>query len=125
MAKNFGKMHMKMIEIPPVHFFKVHPDDPDVVMIPARLVGQTVSSADETPWRDLSKGSEGPGKWFIAVSPEGWVYSAEQDPSMLGISDADFWVINHPGPAEAIRAHKWTGKEVVDWPVPEAPDGNN
>jgi len=114
MVENFGKLQMKMIDIPPLLAFKVHPDDPDVVMMPGRSVGQVVN-AEGVPWRDVAKGKAAPGKWFIIVGPDGWIFSAEQDPEMLTLPDNDVLLIEHPGGHDDIIAHKWTGEEVVPW----------
>jgi hypothetical protein len=111
MATNFGKTHYKMIEIPPVLMFKASEDDPDVVMFPARTVGQQVTE-DGTPWKDVAK--EQQGTWFIAVESDGQIICAERDPTMCAVTGVDIWQIGHPGPAEAIRGRYWDGKEVSD-----------
>lgn len=114
MARNFGIIHLKPIQIPAVMLFKTRDSDPDVVMIPARTVGQPANK-DGVPWKDIC-GEEGPDRWFISVDPaNGWIFCAEKDPTMLGPYDVEFWMIDHPGPDTAIRAHKWNGEKVVDY----------
>ena len=119
-TKNFGPLHYKVIEIPPVYMMKVNEDDPDVVLIPGRTVGQPVD-ATETPWKDVVAGiALTPTTWFIAVNENGGIVSCENDPTMVSIIDYDIWQIEHPGPREDIFVHVWTGTNVVDPPPPEA-----
>jgi len=117
MAKNLGKLQLKPVTIPAINFFQtdeqIEAGEPELVMIPPRIFYKQFT-ADDVPWNEASKGLEGPSTWFIAVREDGWIFSAEQDPTMIGLSDVDIWQIEHPGPQAAIIAHHWNGKEVVD-----------
>ena len=111
MAKNFGKTHYKMFELPAVFAPKAKDDDPDIVIQPGMKLGQQ-TAANGAPWKDVAK--EQAGTWFIAVDDSGYILCCERDPTMVAVVDHDIWQIEHPGPREAIHMKFWDGKKVID-----------
>lgn len=67
--------------------------------------------ADGTPWKDVAK--ERKGWLFIAVGEDGYIFSAESDPSMILISGVDIWHIRSAKPREAVIGKKWDGTQVI------------
>jgi hypothetical protein len=125
MPKNFGKLRLEPVEIPAILLPKLRDEDPDVVVVPARTAGKPVDAQNDA-WNDVCRTVKtGPNTWFIAVQDDGWILMAERDPTMISIPGYDIWQIEHKGPDTEIRTRKWDGKNVVDWPVKEKPDGND
>lgn len=102
MNENFGQLNFEMIEYA------------------GHIYGVPVT-ADMRKWKDVAPPLQA-GWWYIAVLPDGSIVSCEADPmhSLVVSKDADIdiWRIQHPGPADAIRTHKWDGKKIVPMPVP-------
>lgn len=83
-----------------------------MLMMPARTYWRQYRE-DGTVWYDFCQTLPlGTNVWYIAVSPEGFILSAEQDPTMLTVARVEYWQIEHPGPQEAIITHRWNGTEV-------------
>lgn len=121
MSTSFGQMHFNMIDIPAQYTEPLDPDDPPVLVRPAQSYPQLVD-ASGTPWKEVgSVQPTGAGIWFIAADPAtGMIYSADNDPLMLGTIDHEYWSIDNPGPAADIIGKIWTGTEVVDPPLTPA-----
>lgn len=117
MAKNFGKMHYRMIEYQPTvnvfnNFTGLVTETP---VGPKERYGVMVNE-DDVLWYDLTKDiPQDANQWFIAVREEdGWIFSAETDPHKLSLIGVDFWQIEHPGPATQIRGNIWDGEKIVE-----------
>lgn len=89
--KNFGKMSGAPIQIGDMMYY------------------QPVLE-DGTPWKDAAE--EKKGTLFIAVGEDGYIYSAESDPTMILISGVDIWQIETSAEREDVIAKHWDGKTV-------------
>ena len=119
MATNLGKLHSEPFQTEDVYFYQsdeqIEAGEPKVLMSPGQTYWQA-HMEDGTAWNAFCRTLKlGKKDWFIAVREDGWILSAEQDPTALALPDADIWRIEHDGPHRAIITHKWNGKEVVDW----------
>jgi hypothetical protein len=86
------------------------------IVIEGKTYGMPMA-ANGKRWKDHVK--EKKGHWFIAVTDDGTIISAEPDPTQSVVTNCDIWQIEHPGPAEAIRGKRWDGENAV--PIPMEP----
>jgi hypothetical protein len=108
MAKNYGKTHHELVEIPAV----LNPfSKEDTVLIPPRTYYRQ-HAADGKRWDETAEAKE--GTWFIAVNEDGWIVCCERDPTMVAVVGIDIWQIESDLPREEIFCKWWNGKEVTN-----------
>ena len=118
MAKKLGQLHNEPLVLEPIYMFQTEEQEkarePKIMMMPERHFLKPFLG--DQGWYDFSLTLKpDPKRRFIAVRDDGWIMSAERDPTMITVTGVDIWQIEHSGEQMDLIGHRWTGKEVVPW----------